>query len=146
MWLAGGASNSGGGVLLDYFTAEQMKQMEKDLKPSHPTGLQYYPLSRPGERFPISDPEWPPKMTPRPANDAQFFQAILEGISEVERIGYAVLQELGAAKLEKVFTAGGGAKNRVWTEIRSAKLGVTIDDAFSSEASVGAARIAAQLV
>jgi hypothetical protein len=102
MWLAGGASNSGGGVLLDYFTAEQMKQMEKDLKPSHPTGLQYYPLSRPGERFPISDPEWPPKMTPRPASDAQFFQAILEGISEVERIGYAVLQELGAAKLEKV--------------------------------------------
>jgi len=112
MWLPGGASNTGGGVLLDYFTPQQMSQMESALKPESPTGLDYYPLSRPGERFPIADPHLPPRLTPRPDSDAEFFQAMLEGISEIERIGYAALQQLGTPALRRVFTAGGGAQNR----------------------------------
>jgi sugar (pentulose or hexulose) kinase len=146
MWLPGGASNSGGGVLLDYFTADQMSEMECDLDPLNPTGLDYYPLSRPGERFPISDANLQPRITPRPENDAVFFQAMLEGIAEVERIGYAALRDLGAPKLQRVFTAGGGAKNAAWTKIRAAKLGVPVLEAESSHASVGTARIAAGLV
>ena len=146
MWLPGGASNTGGGVLLDHFTAEQMSAMEKDLDPWNPTGLDYYPLSRPGERFPISDPDLRPRIEPRPKSDVKFFQAMLEGISEIERIGYAALRDLGAPELQRVFTTGGGAKNKAWTKIREAKLGVTISAALSSHASVGAARIAANLL
>ena len=146
MWLPGGASNTGGGVLLDHFTSEQMIQMEKQLKPETPTGLDYYPLSRLGERFPINDPKLPPRLSPRPASDVEFFQAMLEGMSEIERVGYTALQQLGAPKLRRVFTAGGGAKNRAWTRIRANKLGVPVEDAISSDASVGVARIAAGLI
>ena len=143
MWLPGGASNSGGGVLLDHFTTEQMAELQKTIDPDVPTGLAYYPLSVPGERFPIADPKLQPRMTPRPASDAKFFQGLLEGISEIEAVGYAALQELGAPRVTKVFTAGGGAKNHAWTKIRSSKLGVPILSAQSSSAAHGAARIAA---
>ena len=146
MWLPGGASNSGGGVLLDHFTAQQMSQMESELKPESLRGLDYYPLSQPGERFPIADPNLPPRLTPRPESDVEFFQAMLEGISEIERIGYTALQQLGAPTLKRVFTAGGGARNQAWTKIRSIKLGVPVGDALSSDASVGVARIAAGLI
>ena len=146
MWLPGGASNSGGGVLLDHFTSEQMSQMENELKPETPTGFDYYPLSRPGERFPIADPNLPPRLTPRPENDVEFFQAMLEGISEIERVGYTALHQLGAPTLKRVFTAGGGAQNQAWTKIRSAKLSVPVGDAQSSNASAGVARIAAGLI
>ena len=146
MWLPGGASNSGGGVLQDHFTPLQMSQMERQLKPETPTGFDYYPLSRPGERFPIADPNLPPRLTPRPKDDVEFFQAMLEGISGIERVGYTALQELGAPTLNRVLTAGGGAQNQAWTTIRSAKLAVPVGDAQSSNASVGAARIAAGLI
>lgn len=146
MWLPGGASNSGGGVLLDHFTSGQMHQMENELNPDAPTGFDYYPLSRPGERFPINDPELPPRLTPRPENDVEFFQAMLEGLGEIERIGYTALQQLGAPTLKRVFTAGGGAQNQAWTKIRSAKLGVPVGDARSNNASAGVARIAAGLI
>ncbi len=146
MWLPGGASNTGGGVLLKYFTAEQMEAMENDVNPSAPTGLDYYPLSSPGERFPIADASWPPRLTPRPNSDTVFFQAMLEGISKIERVGYDALHELGAPKLKRVFTAGGGAKNKAWSQIREVTLGVPVADAYSADAVVGAARIAAGLI
>ncbi len=146
MWLPGGASNTGGGVLLNHFTLDQMNQMEPKLRPESPTGLDYYPLSRPGERFPIADSNFPPRLTPRPENDVEFFQAILEGISEIERVGYTALQQLGAPTLKRVFTAGGGARNQAWTKIRTARLRVPITNAQSSNASTGVARVAAGLV
>lgn len=146
MWLPGGASNSGGGVLLDYFSAEQMQTLQKQLRPETPTGMNYYPLSKPGERFPIADPELPPRVTPRPANDADFFQALLEGISEIERLGYTALTELGAPPLSKVLTCGGGAKNEAWRKIRAQRLRIPVGQAASTDASVGTARIAAGLI
>ena len=146
MWLAGGASNTGGGVLLGYFTSEQMSRMERNLDSRNLTGLDYYPLSRPGERFPLSDPNLQPRLEPRPKIDLHFFQTMLEGMSEIERVGYAALQSLGAPELRRVFTAGGGANNRGWTKIREAKLGVPVSTALSRHASVGVARLAAGLV
>lgn len=145
-WLPGGASNSGGGVLLDHFSPDQIHDLSQQVDPATSTDLDYYPLSRPGERFPIADPEFLGRLTPRPESDAEFFQGILEGISEIERTGYAALADLGAAKLNRVFTAGGGAKNAAWTQIRRQKLGVAVVESQSCEASVGTARIAAGLI
>ena len=71
---------------------------------------------------------------------------MLEGISEIERTGYAALEELGAPKVEKIFTAGGGSRNHAWTQIRASKMCVPIVHAQASEAAVGTARIAAGLV
>jgi sugar (pentulose or hexulose) kinase len=146
MWLPGGASNTGGGVLLDHFSVQEMRELESQIDPMNATGLDYYPLSRPGERFPIYNPKLPPRLMPRSKSDAEFFQGMLEGIAEVERIGYAALAELGAPILKRVFTAGGGASNRAWTQIRARTLSVPISEALSNDAAVGTARIAAQLL
>ena len=51
-WLVGGASNTGGNVLRQYFTLEQLTEMTPQLQADAPTGLDYYPLPCPGERFP----------------------------------------------------------------------------------------------
>jgi len=54
-WLIGGASNSGGAVLRCYFDAGEIQRLSATLDPDLPTGLDYYPLPAPGERFPIND-------------------------------------------------------------------------------------------
>jgi len=141
-WLAGGASNSGGKVLLEYFDKAQLQQMTPKLQADAPTGLDYYPLTRPGERFPVSDPQLQPRLEPRPDDDVQFFQAILEGIAGIEAEGYSILSRLGAPRVKKVFTAGGGSSNPAWRKIREYKLGVPVVIAEHSEASYGAALLA----
>ncbi|WP_316181779.1 FGGY-family carbohydrate kinase [Bradyrhizobium sp. SZCCHNRI1009] len=143
-WLAGGASNSGGAALLAHFTAADMDRMTPLLRPDKPTGLDYYPLPKPGERFPIADPALAPKITPRPAEDHRFFQALLEGIASVEAMAYQRLQALGAPALRRVISIGGGARNDAWTAIRRRIIGVPVSVAAQTEASYGTALLALQ--
>jgi len=142
LWLAGGASNSGGGALLAHFTPERMRALEPAVVPDRPTGLDYYPLPAPGERFPVNDPALLPRLEPRPADDATFFQGLLEGIAGVEALGYARLAELGGPKLRSVRTVGGGARNAAWTAIRAARLAVPMLPPDEEEAAAGTARLA----
>lgn len=140
-WLAGGASNSGGTVIRTFFDGEQLKSMTPKLRPDVPTGLSYYPLPAPGERFPINDPAYPPRLEPRPVDDVLFFQAILEGITAIEKSGYDRLAELGGPEVLSVRTVGGGAVNEAWTRMRETALGVPFLAARSAEASVGTASL-----
>lgn len=142
MWLAGGASNSGGAALLAHFTAPGMAALEAALDPATPTGLDYYPLPAPGERFPINDPNLAPRVTPRPDGDARFFQGLLEGIASIERLGYERLAELGGPALRSVRSVGGGARNAAWSAIRAQRLGVHLLEPRHAEAACGAARLA----
>jgi D-ribulokinase len=142
MWLAGGASNTGGAVLARFFTPDAIRTLSSRMKPDTPTGFDYYPLLAPGERFPINDPALAPRMTPRPADDAVFLQALLEGIANIEALGYRRLAELGGPPLTSVATVGGGAANESWSRIRTAALGVPLKTPASDEAAVGVARLA----
>ncbi len=63
---AGGASSTGGAVLKEFFTSEQLKELSAQIDPDQPSGLDYYPLTKPGERFPVNDPHLEPRLTPRP--------------------------------------------------------------------------------
>jgi D-ribulokinase len=141
-WLAGGASNSGGKVLAQEFKKDEMVQLTALVDPEKPTGLDYYPLPSVGERFPINDPKLPPRMTPRPADDAVYFQALLEGIASIEVLGYQRLAELGATPHKTIRSAGGGAANDKWTAIRLKKLGVPQLASASEHAAMGTARLA----
>jgi D-ribulokinase len=107
-----------------------------------PTGLAYYPLPKTGERFPINDPALQPKLSPRPSEDHVFLQGMLEGIADVEALGYRRLAELGASPLRSIRSAGGGAANAVWTAIRLHKLGVPAQASASEHAAMGTARLA----
>ncbi|HEY1384763.1 MAG TPA: FGGY-family carbohydrate kinase, partial [Dongiaceae bacterium] len=93
-------------------------------------------------RFPISDPGLAPRISPRPADDAQFFQGLLEGIAAIETLAYQQLQKRGAPSLQRVITIGGGARNPAWTAIRRRILRVPVTVAQETEASFGAALLA----
>ena len=141
-WLAGGASNTGGAVLKAFFTAERLDAMTPGLEPDRPTGFDYYPLLRPGERFPVSDPALAPRLDPRPADDLRFFQGMLEGIAAIEARGYRKLESLGAPYPRRVFSVGGGASNPAWTRIRERLLGTSMATPRQTEAAYGAALLA----
>lgn len=143
-WLVGGASNSGGAVLQHFFSDKQMAEMELQLEPDTPTGLDYYPLITPGERFPINDPHFQPRLSPRPENEVQFFQGLLEGIANIERLGYERLRECGAPWPVNLRTTGGGVRNAAWTRIRSNMLNVPLLTASHTQAAFGAAQLARQ--
>lgn len=143
-WLVGGASNSGGAVLRHFFSDQQMQQLEQQLHPDQPTTLQYYPLLQTGERFPTNNPELAPCLTPRPDSDAEFFQAILEGISNIEQLGYKKLQQLGAPAAKRLFSIGGGTVNKSWQRIRKQKLKIPMQQALNNHPAFGAALLAQQ--
>ncbi len=143
-WLAGGASNSGGAVLLKFFSPQQLQTMTPALSPDRATGLDYYPLPVPGERFPVSNPDLPPRLSPRPDDDVTFFQGMLEGMARIEHRAYRLLAELGAPYPRSVRSVGGGAANAPWTAIRGRCLQVPMLSPAQQEAAYGAALLARQ--
>jgi sugar (pentulose or hexulose) kinase len=146
LWLAGGASNTGGAVLAQFFTAEEIRETSRRIDPDTATGLDYYPLPARGERFPINDPAFEPRTTPRPDDDAVFLQALFEGIANIEARGYRRLAELGGPQLTGVMTVGGGAANEIWSRIRATALGVPVLMSEYDEAAVGVARLALRAI
>ncbi len=142
-WLAGGASNAGGAALAAFFTPVELAALSAGIDPGHTTGLGFYPLPRPGERFPINDPALPPRLSPRPADDSLFLHGMLEGLAEIEAHGYSLLARLGAPAVTRITTLGGGAANAAWTAIRARRLGVPVRQAPDATAAHGAAMLAA---
>lgn len=139
LWLAGGASNSGGAVLRQFFDDAQIRALTPQLRAEHPTGLDYYPLPAVGERFPYNDPQRPPRLAPRPADDARFLQGLLEGIAAIEANGYRLLHARGAPRPKAILTTGRGADNPAWSRIRERLLGVPVQAARVQEPAYGSA-------
>jgi sugar (pentulose or hexulose) kinase len=149
LWLVGGASNVGGAVLRQFFEQQQLldlsEKLSDRLNPYYPSALDYYPLSQIGDRFPINDPLLKPRLEPRPSDPVEFLHGLLESMARIEAQGYALLQTMGAAPVTKVYTAGGGAKNAVWTKIRDRHLPHLQSpsaDPLKTEAAYGAALLA----
>ena len=141
-WLAGGASNSGGAALAQFFAPQEIADLSTRIDPEKDSGLDYMVLPRPGERFPVADPALMPRVVPRPDDDAAFLHGLLEGIARTERLGYERLAEFGAPSLACIRSVGGGATNAVWTRLRIRILGVPSAQPHSGEAATGAARLA----
>jgi sugar (pentulose or hexulose) kinase len=151
-WLVGGASNTGGAVLAQWFTPQELAELSQQIDPSQPSPLDYYPLLKPGERFPIQDPNLAPCLEPQPGGGqgpvgdhrTAFLHGILESMARIEAQGYRLLTQFGAGELHRVYTAGGGAQNPAWTAIRARVLGVPVVTAHHSQAAYGAALLAKQ--
>ncbi|XP_026449616.1 D-ribulose kinase-like isoform X3 [Papaver somniferum] len=141
-WLVGGASNTGGAVLRQIFTDEELKELSGQINPMISSPLDYYPLPAVGERFPLADPKMAPRLQPRPQSDAEYLHGILESIARIEAKAYGLLKELGASEVQEVFTAGGGSKNEKWIQIRERVLGLPVSRAVQTEAAYGAALLA----
>ncbi|UKO96552.1 FGGY-family carbohydrate kinase [Nostoc sp. UHCC 0870] len=142
LWLTGGASNTGGAVLREFFTDAELENLSREIDSSQSSKLDYYPLLKAGERFPINDPNLSPRLTPRPDNSVEFLYGLLESIARIEARGYELLQQLGADSLNQVYTAGGGAENPTWTAIRQRCLKVPVVSSVHTEAAYGTALLA----
>ncbi|MEB3241677.1 MAG: FGGY-family carbohydrate kinase [Synechococcus sp.] len=141
-WLVGGASNAGAGVLRRFFSDQQLQELSRQIDPRQPSGLQLRPLPQRGERFPIDDPTLEPVLEPRPVSDALFLQGLLEGLCELERLGWQRLQQLGTPPIQRVLSVGGGARNPQWRQLRRQALGLPVLDRSGTSAATAMARLA----
>lgn len=142
LWLTGGASNTGGAVLKQFFSDAELAQFSSEIDSTKVSELNYYPLLQAGDRFPINDPHLPPRLEPRPDNPVEFLHGLLESIARIEGQGYELLQQFGADQLTRVYTAGGGAANSTWTAIRQRCLQVPVIASENTEAAYGSALLA----
>jgi xylulokinase len=142
LWLVGGASNTGGEVLQRFFNHAELTTLSQQIQPNQASPLHYYPLLKPGERFPINNPQLQPNLEPRPDDPVAFLHGLLESMARIEAQGYGLLVERGATPLRQVYTAGGGAKNPTWTGIRQRLLGVLVQASTQTEAAYGTALLA----
>ena len=141
-WLVGGASNAGAGVLRRFFNDDQLQELSRQIDPRRPTGLDFLPLPRPGERFPVDDPALEPRLEPRPVSDALYLQALLGGLTEIEAAGWQRLQALGAPKVRRLISLGGGARNPQWRALRQRRLGMPVLNRPQCTAARGMAKLA----
>ncbi len=141
-WLPGGASNTGGAVLAHYFSPGELAELSRRIDPERPSGLELYPLIRPGERFPRNAPDLPALGAPRTSNRGLWLQALLEGMTAIEAEGYARLSELGAPAPRRLFSIGGGADNPAWTRLRRMRLGLPLVPPRYRDPACGAALLA----
>ena len=147
-WLVGGSSNSGGNVLKFYFSNNEINQLTNAINVKYKDkslgflGLDYYPLAIIGERFPINDPQFRGKLEPHINEPIDFFQALLEGMANIEQLAYQKLLDLGAPYPKLVQSIGGGAKNECWTRIRQEKLSISVIQSQHQQAATGAAMLA----
>ncbi|NEQ99756.1 MAG: carbohydrate kinase, partial [Cyanothece sp. SIO2G6] len=125
-----------------YFTAAELVELSDRIDPQQPSPLDYYPLLKPGERFPLNDPHLAPRLTPRPDDPATFLHGLLESIARIEHQGYTRLYKHGAPWPTQIFTAGGGAQNSVWRAIRHRYLQVPMTNPWHHQAAYGTALLA----
>lgn len=126
-WLVGGASNVGCAILRqEGYSDEELSTLSAQIDAGEDCNLSYYPLMKPGERFPFNDPSKQPVLDPKPmmtdgvtVDRRAYLQGILQSIARIEKLGFDALEELGASPVREVFTAGGGSKNDMWTSMRS---------------------------
>lgn len=150
-WLVGGASNVGCAVLRqEGFSNQELVDLSVKIDPQTDVDLDYYPLCKPGERFPVNDPLKAPCLDPKPlvrvegretVDRGRYLHGLLQSMARIERQGFKALTDLGASPVTEVFTAGGGARNPQWTELRTRVIGIPCLRAINVEAAFGAARL-----
>ena len=142
MWLAGGASNSGGGSLLRHFELSELLRLSTSVDSSVSSGLDYYPLPGIGERFPCTDSSMESRTSPRPTQKVEFLHGLLDGLGSIEVLAYNRLTEMGAPPLGRLYATGGGTKNPAWMGIRARLFDVPLIESISVEAARGSALLA----
>ena len=141
-WLPGGASSTGAGIISEMFPKSDLDKLNEAAEQRGPSSAVFYPLATKGERFPFTESDAHSFWIGEPEDDVDCFRAILEGVAFVERLCFAHLKSLGAEISGPVSATGGGAKSRLWSQIRADVLGLPVAVPRSAEGSVGMAILA----
>ncbi|AGY56975.1 FGGY-family carbohydrate kinase [Gloeobacter kilaueensis] len=143
LWLPGAASACGGAILEQFYPKESWDTLNGLATGCIPTGSTAYPLSRPGERFPITESTFSGALPEFAVTDPRFFAGLLEGVAFVERLGLEQLERLGMPRTGRHFCVGGGNRSPLWLRLRAAVLGTTLHLPLQAEPALGAAILAA---
>jgi sugar (pentulose or hexulose) kinase len=145
---AGGASNTGAGVLRTGITAGlHAPATDAAALALGPSSVVAYPLTAAGERFPILDPDFAGFAVDTLGIPAEFhdplvrFRAVLEGVAFVERLGLERLSELGVAG-GRHHLGGGASSSPAWNVIRASVLGRDVIVPAHRSSAFGAAILA----
>ena len=139
-YLAGGASNIGGISYKQFATdIDNWNQKASDFGVAN---VVTYPLPGVGERFPFLAPDMKNMISGKVKNETEAFRAILEAIAFTERYSYELLAKAGADISDAIFTAGGGGKSALLSQIRATVLGRPVITLSKSGSDIGAAMLA----
>jgi D-ribulokinase len=141
LWLPGGASSTGAGVLTELFPGGDLAALTAAAA-EVPVVPLAYPLSGAGERFPFVAPQ-ARGFGLDIADAATRFAAACHGVAHLERLCFDLLDHAGADVTGPVSTTGGGARNRWWNQLRCDLLGVPVRVPRNAEAALGMAVLAA---
>ena len=140
-WLGGAASNLGG-ISFEKYQSE-IKAWDQKAAEHGPASYAVYPLVGTGERFPVANKDMKCVATGTAQNEIDEYRAILEGISFAERYAFEILENAGAQITGAIYSAGGGARSAIWSEIRATVMNGPIATVKDSGSDLGAAKIAA---
>lgn len=119
MWLPGGASSTGAGIIAKEFDRSELTQLNEAALLSGPTGLSVYPLLGKGERFPFSAPDAEGFSIGHANSQQMRYRSILEGIACIERLSFDVLRSLGAPVEGNLTISGGATNSEAFNQIRA---------------------------
>jgi D-ribulokinase len=142
-WLPGGASSTGAGVLSKEFPGRDLEALDQQAAGREPAGVVAYPLVSRGERFPFSAPEAEGFVLGEPADEADRYAALLQGVALVERLCFDHLDLLGAPTDGELSLTGGATRSRYWCQLRADVLGRQVRLPGNAEAALGMAVLAA---
>ncbi|MEU0214889.1 FGGY-family carbohydrate kinase [Streptomyces sp. NPDC006265] len=142
-WLPGGASSVGAGALAARFPDAEPAGMDARAAAYEPSRAVAYPLVSPGERFPFRAPEATGLILGDPAEDADLWAALLQGVGFAERLCLDYLHHLGAPLDGPLTFTGGGARSPYWNQLRADILGRPARVPEQTEPALGMAALAA---
>jgi len=142
-WIPGGASNTGGKCLNDYFPGYSLAELDQGIIPDKPGDLYIYPLTGRGERFPFVNKEARGFIHGDVESIEELYQGFLEGVGYIERVAYDLMEDLGAIVGPDIYVTGGAVKSRPWLQIRANILNKRLLQPVVSESAMGAAITAA---
>jgi sugar (pentulose or hexulose) kinase len=142
-WLPGGASSVGAGALTARFPEADPAAMDARAAAYEPSGAVAYPLVSPGERFPFRAPEARAFVLGEPADDADLWAALLQGVGFAERLCLDYLHHLGAPPAGPLAFTGGAARSAYFNQLRADILGRPARVPEQPEPALGMAALAA---
>lgn len=142
-WLPGGASSAGAGVLAERFPGRDLAALDRRAAEREPAGVLAYPLVSRGERFPFAVPEAEGFVLGEPADEADHFAGLLQGVAYVERLCFDYLDRLGAPTGGELSLTGGATRSRYWCQLRADVLGRPVRLVEHPEPAFGMAVLAA---
>lgn len=143
LWLPGGASSTGAGVIAEKFRDCDLDALNRSAAAAGPSDLVVYPLSGKGERFPFSATEAEGFTIGTPVDRESLYVGILQGVAFIERLAFESMEMLGAPMNGKLTFTGGATRSAAWNRIRTNILGREVSIPAVTEGAFGMAVLAA---